>query len=275
MSFMASMPLSMRFINTCCNCTRSAMILGRSLASSPRIEIEYRLASLRSRTIISRMSSFTSTNSRCRAPFLNSKLMLLMMSAARITSLTTLEAASCASAMSGSSRPSHRKQVLASVTAAEHRLLDLVRQGSSQLAHRGHSCDVRKISLYLPQSLALFIRPPAFGHVDQETHEFAEIAGRFENRMTHCLHVSRCTARKDHSVMHVDIRARVGCALESFHDQGSIVWMNTLMKFFEGRFPPIRIEAIQAGVFLGRVEDLSLQDIARPAARMGELLRFR
>ena len=75
--------------------------------------------------------------------------------------------------------------------------------------------------------------------------------------------------------MHVDIRARVGCALESFHDQGSIVWMNTLMKFFEGRFPPIRIEAIQAGVFLGRVEDLSLQDIARPAARMGELLRFR
>jgi hypothetical protein len=39
-SFIASMPLSRRFINTCCSCTRSARILGTSSASSVRIEIE-------------------------------------------------------------------------------------------------------------------------------------------------------------------------------------------------------------------------------------------
>src|SRR5882762_2269472 len=95
------------------------MTLGRSSASSIRIEIEWRVASPRSRTIISRITSFTSTSSRCSAPFLNSKLILPIMSAARVASLTILDAASLASATSGASRPSHRKQVLAFVTAAE------------------------------------------------------------------------------------------------------------------------------------------------------------
>ena len=103
-SFMASMPLSIRFINTCCSCTRSPMTLERSSARSVRIEMEYRLASLRSRMIMSRTTSFTSTDSRCRESFLNSKRIRLIMSAARVTSLTTLDAASLASSMSGSSR---------------------------------------------------------------------------------------------------------------------------------------------------------------------------
>jgi SAM-dependent methyltransferase len=37
-SFIASIPLSMRFIRTCCSCTRSAVILGRSAVRSVRIE---------------------------------------------------------------------------------------------------------------------------------------------------------------------------------------------------------------------------------------------
>src|SRR5471032_628282 len=64
MSFMASMPLSMRFMNTCCNWTRSAMTWGRSGLSSVRMEMEWRVASLRRMPIISRMSSLTSPRYR-------------------------------------------------------------------------------------------------------------------------------------------------------------------------------------------------------------------
>jgi hypothetical protein len=56
MSFMASMALSIRFMNTCCNWIRSAIILGRPSARSEQIEIEYRAAWLHRSTIISRMS---------------------------------------------------------------------------------------------------------------------------------------------------------------------------------------------------------------------------
>src|SRR4030081_16866 len=50
-SFIASMPLMMRFIMTCCNCTRSPMTRGRSVDSSVRTDMEYRVSSLRRRTI--------------------------------------------------------------------------------------------------------------------------------------------------------------------------------------------------------------------------------
>src|SRR3989442_7497530 len=45
-SFIASMLFMMRFIRTCCNCTRSPMTCGRSAASSVRTDMEYRVASL-------------------------------------------------------------------------------------------------------------------------------------------------------------------------------------------------------------------------------------
>ena len=38
--FIASMPLSMRFINTCCNCTGSAITCGRPGVSTVRMAIE-------------------------------------------------------------------------------------------------------------------------------------------------------------------------------------------------------------------------------------------
>ena len=67
---MASMALSMRFMNTCCSCTRSTMILGSSAASSVRMAIEYRVASPFSSVSISWIIPFTSTNSRCGGDFL-------------------------------------------------------------------------------------------------------------------------------------------------------------------------------------------------------------
>ena len=80
--------------------------------------MEYRVVSPRSKTTISRMISLTSTNSRSGVPFLKICRTRLMISAARVTSLMVLNAASRASSRSGASRVSHRMHVLASVTAA-------------------------------------------------------------------------------------------------------------------------------------------------------------
>src|SRR5216684_3853860 len=116
--FIASMPLSMRFISTCCNCTRSPMTWGRSAASSVRTAMLYRIASLRRMTIISRITSFTSTNSRSGVPFLKSSRTRLMISAPRLPSFTILITAARASSTFGGLAASQRKQVLALVTAA-------------------------------------------------------------------------------------------------------------------------------------------------------------
>jgi integrase len=48
LSCIASMPLSMRFMSTCCTCTRSTVTFGSSAARSVRIETPRSLASLRS-----------------------------------------------------------------------------------------------------------------------------------------------------------------------------------------------------------------------------------
>src|SRR5260370_411485 len=87
---MASIALSMRFMNTCWSCTRSAVIFGRSGASSVRIEIEYRLASPRSSTSISWTISFTSTNSRCGGDFWYNDRRRSMISVARVPSFRIL-----------------------------------------------------------------------------------------------------------------------------------------------------------------------------------------
>jgi hypothetical protein len=92
---------------------------------------------------------------------------------------------------------------------------------------------VRKISLYLAQSLALFIRPLAFGHVYQDTHEFADIAGRVENRMTYSMHVSRRTVWKKESELRLEILSRGVCSLGAFNHPRSIFWMHTQYHFFE------------------------------------------
>src|SRR5260221_501025 len=87
---MASIALRMRFMNTCWSCTRSAVILGRSGASSVRVEIEYWFASPRSITSISRTISFTSTNSRCGGDFLYNERRRSMISVARAPSFAIL-----------------------------------------------------------------------------------------------------------------------------------------------------------------------------------------
>ena len=139
---------------TCCNCTRSPMTGGRSAASSVRTEIEYRVASPCSRTIISSMTSFTSTNSNCGVPFWKSRRIRLMISAARVPSFTILVAAARALSRFGTSR---RQPVQATIGAGDrsgNRLIHFMRQGGSQLSHGGHPADACQIRLHLSQCLA-------------------------------------------------------------------------------------------------------------------------
>jgi hypothetical protein len=87
---------------------------------------------------------------------------------------------------------------------------------------------VREIRLYLAQSLALLIRSPAFRYVHQNTHEFAHIAGRVENRMSYSVHVFRRTVWKNDSEMCLEILSFTIRPLGRFNDPGSIFWMNAL-----------------------------------------------
>ena len=80
--------------------------------------MEYCVVSLRRRTIISRMTSLISTSSRSGVPFLKSRRIRLMISAARVPSFTILLAAARASSRFGASPASQRKQALALVMAA-------------------------------------------------------------------------------------------------------------------------------------------------------------
>jgi len=76
--------------------------LGQAAKSfAENMAMEYRIASLRSRTIISRITSLTSTNSRCGLTFLKSRRIRLTIAAARVASLAILDAASRASSRSG------------------------------------------------------------------------------------------------------------------------------------------------------------------------------
>src|SRR5205807_2186861 len=73
----------------------------KSHAGPMRFRGKDRITSLRIRATISRMISFISTNSHCGVPFLNSRRVRLTISAARVASLTILDAASRASSTSG------------------------------------------------------------------------------------------------------------------------------------------------------------------------------
>jgi hypothetical protein len=98
---------------------------------------------------------------------MTSELLTRLVSVARVTSLTSLDAASHASANVGlvATKQSHARFSVYNCCA--NRLLDLVRQGSGQLAHGGYSAHVREIRLRVrlaPRFLGTF----AFGYVPRQ-----------------------------------------------------------------------------------------------------------
>ena len=102
-----------------------------------------------------------------------------------------------------------RKPAQASIGVGDrrgNRLIHFVRQGGGQLSHGGHPVDVREVRLRLAQSLALFLRPLAFGDVHHGTHEFNEFAGWAENRMAHYVDISDLAAGMNDSVIQLELR---------------------------------------------------------------------
>ncbi len=83
------------------------------------------------------------------------------------------------------------------------------KQASKLAFHNAHqvlqySLEVR-IARYHLQDMTLSVTQRldtlVFTHVHQDTHEFASVAGRFQNRMTYPEHVSRRSIRKNDSKM--------------------------------------------------------------------------
>src|SRR5580704_1512546 len=114
-----------------------------------------------------------------------------------------------------------------------NRLIHFVRQRSSQLSHGGHPVHVREVCLRLTQSLALFIRPLAFGHVYRCTDVFQEIAGYVTNGMPCRANVFNCSVRKNDSEFDVKVGAFVRPFKKNFPAHPiSILWMNAPVKRF-------------------------------------------
>jgi hypothetical protein len=92
---------------------------------------------------------------------------------------------------------------------------------------------VRKISLYLAQPFALFIRPLAFGHVYRCTDVFQNIAGYGANGVARRANVPNRSAWKTDSELHVKVGAFVWPFKKHFSAYPvSILWMNAPVKRF-------------------------------------------
>src|ERR1700736_2198711 len=110
---------------------------------------------------------------------------------------------------------------------------------------------MRKIRLYLAQSLALFIRPLALSDVYRCTDVFQEIARYVANGMTCRANVPNRSVWKNDSKIHVKVGAFVRPFKKHFSASPvSILWMNALVKRFVCRYPRFRIEAKQAVILL-------------------------
>ena len=130
--------------------------------------MQYRVASLRSRTIISRITSFTSTNSRSRSALLEEQA----------DPADDFRRARSVFHDSHSSRARlfqigmiARKPTQAGIGVGDgggDRLIHFVRQGSGQLSHGGHPVHVREIRLRLAQR---FFGPLALGDVHHRSNK--------------------------------------------------------------------------------------------------------
>src|SRR6266851_5699577 len=155
-----------------------------------------------------------------------------------------------------------------------NRLVHFVRQGGGQLAHRGHPIYVRELRLGLTQSLALILRPLAFGYVDHSTDEFNEIPGWTENGTAHRVDVPDLAAGMNDSVIELEPRFVTRCSLGRFPKFGLIIRMDALKESFESRLSTVRVKTQYAVAFLGPESDLSRSRGPCPTACVAEPLCF-
>jgi hypothetical protein len=89
---------------------------------------------------------------------------------------------------------------------------------------------VGKISLYLAQSLEIFLGPLALGDVHYRTDEFNEIAGWTENGMAYCVDVPNPATAMNDSVIELEFGLFAASAFELLQGPGLIVGVYALKK---------------------------------------------
>ena len=119
-----------------------------------------------------------------------------MISAARVESLTTLEAAWRASSISGLIA---RKPAQAGIGVGDrcgNGLIYLVSQRGGQFAHGGYPVHVREVRLRLAQ---LFFSALAVRHIRVRTNDFNKLSASAQHGMPQAVDVSNCSIRQHDS----------------------------------------------------------------------------
>src|SRR5882757_7577504 len=127
-----------------------------------------------------------------------------------------------------------------------------------------------KISLALTQ---LLLRAFPLGYVDHCAHEFNEITGGAENRMSNGVNVPDGAIWMHEAAVRFKLDLLTGHPLHQFFQLGLVIRMNPLEQFFESGQTNPWIETLNAVAFLRPILDTDFRTPG-PAARLAEFLRI-
>ncbi len=169
---MASMPLTIRLMTTCCSCTRSPSTAGSVGARSSRSDTRWPSASCCTSGITSLIAALMFSATIWVSVFLESARSRWMISLARLPLLITSSRASRASARSGTSRSSHRRPTSPLVTMAASGWLTSCAIEAVSSPKRRHARDMGEFRLRLLQG---FLCAFAIFNVDDKPVPFQDV----------------------------------------------------------------------------------------------------
>src|SRR5580704_12259263 len=149
-----------------------------------------------------------------------------------------------------------------------HHLLEVVGalNGPVDLVHAFQEPDL---------GLAFLLRLLAFGHVNDGTHEFGEVAGCVKNRVADQMKVPDPAIAMDHSIVQREISSVAGRPFHHFGHSGPIIRMDSLENFLQWWWLSRRVETNDARALLGPVSDFAPGRDPCPTAGVTQPLPFR
>src|SRR5580692_4496718 len=153
------------------------------------------------------------------------------------------------------------------------RLFDFVRQRGGQFSHHVHTVDVREISFQLAKSFTLLLGVFLFRYIHRDADVFTDFLRGVV--MSDATQKSDGAVRPTNPKFDIVIRAFSDRIPEFCTDHRFVFGKNRVVIVVEWNRALARIEAIQAGVLVRRMNYLSSDQIARPAASMSQALTFR
>ena len=144
---------------------------------------------------------------------------------------------------------------------------------------RSHDTDVLRCKVqHLPEldftSAQSLLCSFALSDVDHSAHEFNEIAGRAQNRMTDDVNVPDGVIRRHDAVVRLPLCLLADSRLDEFSEAGLVVGMKPLKEFFESGQTVLWIETQNTIAFLRPVPDILVWTPC-PTACVAESLRLR